>query len=203
MTDSKEIIYFKTQANVENKDMPHGVLLNFTINNMSFYSIKQIDFISKNMLEDEDIDLKNALKDALVKMEKISASLTSKGFESVSYIDYKIAEKEMQSSQQNSFVNNLSMEEKYVYNKTKEFADEYDLSLPGQKQFLSSLRNLIVKGDNINELYLEEHGLKFKKDVNKIFDCGVQGMICDFIVKTQQELQDISNPQIKKRAKMR
>lgn len=176
----------------EELELPNGVTFGFEYNEKMYFIMNQVSLLSSKVLEDDDADLEEEYKRVSSQMRNTSKSLELIGFKSISLIDYKSAEQEMKTSKQNNFMSGFSDTEKIVYDETRNFMKEYDITLPVQRHFLSSLRTVISQGDFINELYLEVHAQNSKKDLEDIFDSGMQSVVCDFISELQKKL--ISHP---------
>lgn len=188
---SEEITKF-FKANIENVkelNLPRELVLSFSDDDYNYYFIKADSYIPSHILEDEG-DLEIEYEKVLPKLQGAVLELQRLGFEVLTFEEFKGAEKVIKENKQNSFVANFSEEEKFVYNKIKNFIEEYDITSPAQKQFLISLRKDILKNDEISDLYLEEKAEKMNKNLEDIFDLGIQSLITDFANDTITELAD-------------
>lgn len=189
MTNEKKHRFFEIAVEKNDlSDLPHGLNIGFNNGVSMFYNIDQASLIPSHVMEDEDSNLDQEYEKALIKMEQITESLLKKGFSRITFDSYKKAEQDLKNTQQSNFLNAFSPVEKIVYEKTKEFSEEYGLTNASQRNLLSSLRSAIIRGDKINELYLEMYAQDNKKDINRIFDIGVQSLVCNFICELQEKI---------------
>lgn len=185
----EEVICFKHEKILNEKELPKGVEKGFQSETAVFYIVKQINLLSPKVLEDDDADMQAEYKRVEQQMAKITQALLSMGLTVISLSDYKIAENKVKEGKNNSFLDNLTENERVVYEKTRNFITEYDIRNPSQKHFITSLRSKIAQGENINEEALNQYATKMNKNLDDLFDFGQQSAICDFIAVLQTELE--------------
>jgi hypothetical protein len=201
--------YFKIEQKNKLENVPADLNYGFSNDTYLFYNMPQsvlfpVDIVEDNELDIEEdnesnLELESELKVVKQKMEILAQSLVKNGYILISSEEYKNEEQKVKDDKKKYLTKDLSPQEKFVYEKTKEFLEEYDIIKPPQKQFMVSLRPCIANGTLISELYLEMHAEDLKKDINKIFTYGEQSAICYFAKKVQLELEDFigNNKQLK------
>lgn len=183
--------FFKGDEKVSSKlEFQEDLYANFINGEEKYYMLNAVNYLSSEAINDDDSDLKQEYKIANDRVNNLSMILIDLGLTEISAKDYKNAEKDFKDIKQKSFLDNFSPEEKYVYNKIKEFINESDFELSSQKSFLNALRNTILKGEEITAYTLEEQAIKSKKNIDELFDVGQQSLICEFTLKIQTGLKE-------------
>lgn len=173
------------QGNILEKQ--HAIFPSMQDNVTHYYALNAMHYVSSQILDDED--LQDEYLEANDKVNKLSEFLLNIGLTEISSKEYKDIEKKLKETKQKPFLDNFSPEEKFVYNETKKYIEDYDFESSSQKSFLTSLRNLIVSDELITMYTIDEHAQKGKKDLDNIFDIGQQAMIAEFASDLQHRLK--------------
>jgi DNA-binding transcriptional regulator YhcF (GntR family) len=142
-----------------------------------------IDNEEENISKSEELEIKN-------KVNHMAQFFMTNGLAEIALKEYKTAEKTYKENKQKGFLENFSAEELFVYNQTKEFINNYGFETGSQKSFLTALRNLILGEEIITSLTLDDYAHRTKKDLDKIFDVGQQGMVSDFAQELQKKVKE-------------
>lgn len=183
--------FFKGNEMVSSKlEDQEDLFSNFINGEDRFFMLNAVNYLSSEAMDDDDSDLKKEYQLANERVNKLSQIMLDLGLTEITSKEYKTAEKDFKESKQKTFLDNFTPEEKYVYNRIKEFINECDFESSSQKSFLNTLRNTILKSEEISIYTLEEQAMKSKKNIDELFDVGQQSFICEFAEKVQSEVKE-------------
>lgn len=182
MTSIDQKFFETNDGNVILNLKKQGVNENFINESKSFYTISSIKFVKAENLdepsEDQDWEINDDNEEK--ELKKLADMYTKYGLIEITHEEYKRNEKIAKENNEKPYLSNFSIEEKFIYNKTKEFIDEYDLKTTEQISFLMSLRKLVVEKEDFSMFLLDDIASRKNKNIDDIFTSGHQSMIVDY-----------------------
>lgn len=195
MTDTVSRFFKGNESQAKTISDQHDIQSMFDMNGEYYYMLNSISFVSSQELDDEDLE--DEYYSANEKVNKISKFLLDIGLGEISSKDYKAAEKDFKDSKNKTFLSNFSPEEKFVYDEIKKFINNSDFELGSQKSFVTSLRSLILKDDEVSMYSIDDFAQRTKKNLDDIFDVGQQSLISDFAAELQKRVKEEFKPKQK------
>lgn len=192
MADTTNKFFQASEKQAELLDRQQDITSNFIVGGKAYYVLDSVNFVSSKVMEDDDGDLDKEYAKAKDKVQKIANVLLGAGVVEITAKEYKTAEKVYKESLQKTFLDNFTAEERFAYDKTKEFINSYGFETGSQKSFLTSLRPLIVNQQEVTVYTLDEIAQKGKKELDNIFDVGQQEMVVDFVTDLQAQVKNFA-----------